>query len=107
MKTALSPFSSSALGRSVGLVFLYSFVFATGATGLIYEVAWQKYLSRLMGSDTMAIAVIMGVFLGGLSLGSVPLLTQVISKSLHESTSANATVHGVNTFGAFPGMACP
>ena len=48
---------------------IYVFVFATGATGLIYEVTWQKYLSRLFGSDTLATGVIMGTFLGGLSLG--------------------------------------
>ncbi|MCP4606907.1 MAG: hypothetical protein GY847_41425 [Proteobacteria bacterium] len=59
-KTILSRFE---------LGMLYFFVFATGGAGLIYEVTWQKYLSRIMGSDTMATAVIMGVFLGGLSLG--------------------------------------
>ncbi|MBU0994035.1 MAG: hypothetical protein KJ737_16190 [Proteobacteria bacterium] len=36
---------------------LYGFVFATGATGLIYQVTWQKYLSRLLGSDSIAIAI--------------------------------------------------
>jgi spermidine synthase len=49
--------------------FLFFFVFATGAAGLIYEVAWQKYLGRLLGSDTMATAVILATFLGGLSAG--------------------------------------
>ncbi|MGD9158805.1 MAG: hypothetical protein PVG39_10395, partial [Desulfobacteraceae bacterium] len=48
---------------------LYIFVFATGAAGLIYQVAWQKYLGRLFGSDTAATAIILGTFLGGLSLG--------------------------------------
>ncbi|MCP3871769.1 MAG: hypothetical protein GY699_01230 [Desulfobacteraceae bacterium] len=50
-------------------VFLYFFVFVTGAAGLMYQVAWQKYLSRLLGSDSIAIAIILGTFLGGLSLG--------------------------------------
>lgn len=44
-------------------------VFLTGAAALVYEVAWQRYLSRLFGSDTSATAVILAVFLGGLSLG--------------------------------------
>ena len=44
-------------------------IFATGAAGLIYQVAWQKYLSRLLGSDTMATAIILAVFLGGLAVG--------------------------------------
>ena len=50
-------------------VALYVFIFATGAAGLIYQVTWQKYLSRLLGSDTAATAIILAVFLGGLSFG--------------------------------------
>lgn len=48
---------------------IYIFIFLTGAAGLIYEVTWQKYLSRLLGSDSAATAIILAVFLGGLSLG--------------------------------------
>lgn len=48
---------------------VYIFIFMTGAAGLIYQVAWQKYLGRLLGSDSIATAIIMAAFLGGLSLG--------------------------------------
>jgi hypothetical protein len=48
---------------------VYFFTFVTGAAGLIYEVTWQKYLSRILGSDTVATAVILATFLGGLSGG--------------------------------------
>ncbi|MEW6368379.1 MAG: hypothetical protein AB1714_27435 [Acidobacteriota bacterium] len=48
---------------------LYVLVFATGAAGLIYQVTWQKYLSRLLGSDCVATAIVLAVFLGGLSTG--------------------------------------
>ena len=48
---------------------IYLFIFLTGAAGLIYQVTWQKYLSRLLGSDSMATAIILATFLGGLSLG--------------------------------------
>lgn len=48
---------------------LYTIVFATGAAGLIYQVTWQKYLSRLLGSDAIATAIILATFLGGLSIG--------------------------------------
>lgn len=51
------------------LVPIYFFTFVTGAAGLIYEVAWQKYLSRILGSDSVATAVILATFLGGLSAG--------------------------------------
>ncbi|MEJ2656420.1 MAG: fused MFS/spermidine synthase, partial [Desulfobacterales bacterium] len=48
---------------------VYSFIFLTGAAGLIYQVTWQKYLSRLLGSDSVATAIILATFLGGLSIG--------------------------------------
>ncbi|CAG0971708.1 Polyamine aminopropyltransferase [Burkholderiales bacterium] len=41
----------------------------TGFTGLVYEVAWQRYLATLLGSHSEATAAILGIFLGGLSLG--------------------------------------
>jgi spermidine synthase len=51
------------------LVSVYIFTFITGAAGLIYEVSWQKYLSRILGSDTIATSIILATFLGGLSAG--------------------------------------
>ncbi len=48
---------------------LLAALLATGAAGLIYQVAWQRYLARIAGSDTLAIAVTLAVFLSGLSLG--------------------------------------
>jgi spermidine synthase len=51
------------------LVPIYLFTFITGVAGLIYEVTWQKYLSRMLGSDSVATAVILATFLGGLSAG--------------------------------------
>jgi spermidine synthase len=41
----------------------------TGFTGLAYEVTWQKYLSILLGAYSEATAAVLGLFLGGLSLG--------------------------------------
>lgn len=51
------------------LMGLYFIIFVTGASGLIFQVTWQKYVSRLLGSDNIATAIILGTFLGGLSLG--------------------------------------
>jgi len=42
---------------------------ATGFTGLVYEVAWQKYLATLLGSHSEATAAVLGLFLGGLAAG--------------------------------------
>jgi predicted membrane-bound spermidine synthase len=41
----------------------------TGFTGLVYEVAWQKYLAALLGSHGEATAAVLAIFLGGLSTG--------------------------------------
>jgi predicted membrane-bound spermidine synthase len=41
----------------------------TGISGLVYEVAWQKYFATLLGSHSEATAAILAIFLGGLSTG--------------------------------------
>lgn len=41
----------------------------TGFSALVYEVAWQKYLAVLLGSHAEATAIVLGLFLGGLSYG--------------------------------------
>lgn len=50
-------------GIALGLTIL------TGFTGLVYEVAWQRYLATLLGSDSEATAAVLAIFLGGLSIG--------------------------------------
>jgi spermidine synthase len=47
----------------------YALVFCTGASAMMYQVAWQRYLARLLGGDAAATAVVLAAFLGGLSLG--------------------------------------
>jgi spermidine synthase len=41
----------------------------TGFSGLVYEVAWQRYLATLLGSHSEASSAVLGIFLGGLSVG--------------------------------------
>ena len=41
----------------------------TGFAGLVYEVAWQKYLASLLGNHSAATAAVLAIFLGGLSVG--------------------------------------
>jgi len=55
--------------NSLRTIFSYGFVFLTGATALVYEVIWQRYLTRLTGNDSLATALILGILLGGLSGG--------------------------------------
>jgi len=51
------------------MVFLLLF-FGSGATALIYEVIWSKYLSQMFGSTIQAQTVVLAVFMGGLALGN-------------------------------------
>src|SRR6185436_14370768 len=49
------------------ILFLF---FCSGATALIYEVLWSKYLSLMFGSTVHAQTVVLSVFMGGLALGN-------------------------------------
>lgn len=42
---------------------------ATGTTGLVYEVTWERMLGTLLGSHAEATASVLAFFLGGLALG--------------------------------------
>ncbi|MBI5242502.1 MAG: fused MFS/spermidine synthase [Elusimicrobia bacterium] len=44
--------------------------FISGATGLVYEVLWAKYLALLFGSTALANTVVLATFLGGLAAGA-------------------------------------
>jgi len=44
--------------------------FCSGATALVYEVIWSKYLALLFGSTIQAQTVVLAVFMGGLALGN-------------------------------------
>ncbi|MCX6134130.1 MAG: fused MFS/spermidine synthase [Ignavibacteriales bacterium] len=42
----------------------------SGATGLIYQVAWFKYLSLFLGNTTYAQTIVLATFMGGLAIGA-------------------------------------
>ena len=49
----------------------------SGAAGLIYEVAWSKEFSYLLGNSLHAISTVVAAFLTGLALGAYVLGTRV------------------------------
>jgi spermidine synthase len=55
------------LVRFIMILFLF---FCSGATALVYEVVWSKYLSLMFGSTVQAQTVVLAVFMGGLALGN-------------------------------------
>ncbi|MFZ0828113.1 MAG: fused MFS/spermidine synthase [Verrucomicrobiia bacterium] len=44
--------------------------FCSGATALVYEVVWAKFLSQIFGSTIYAQTVVLAAFMGGLALGN-------------------------------------
>jgi spermidine synthase len=54
----------------VGLLLCFFF---SGASGLIYQVAWSKALGLIFGHTAYAVATVLAVFMGGLAAGSACL----------------------------------
>ncbi len=50
--------------------FIFLFFFLSGATGLVYQVIWAKYLSNIFGSTAYAHTIVLAVFMGGLAYGN-------------------------------------
>lgn len=46
------------------------FFIVTGATGLIYQVSWFKYISLFLGNSTYAQMIVLATFLAGLAVGN-------------------------------------
>jgi len=79
-----------------GLVLILTLL--TGFTGLVYEVAWQKYLATLLGSHSEATASVLGIFLGGLSVGYA--LFGRVSRRLAERSSGGFASNPLAVYGA-------
>jgi len=56
------------LGLVVSGLFLFS-----GATALVYQVAWTRNLSLIFGASHQAISIVLAAFMAGLALGGVVL----------------------------------
>lgn len=54
--------------RSRPLVF--TLLFLSGFTGLVYELAWSKRLANLLGNSGQAHAIVLATFMGGLAAGA-------------------------------------
>ena len=54
----------------------------SGCAALIYEVVWLQLLQFRVGSTTLAVGVLLAIFMGGLCLGSV-MLPRLVSRAHH------------------------
>jgi spermidine synthase len=63
------------MGESVGSanrnkVLMFVLFFASGITGLVYEVAWARMFSVVFGNTVYAASTVLAAYMGGLALGS-------------------------------------
>src|SRR5205823_13708705 len=58
------------LGRLCALGAATTLFFASGATGLAYEVIWFRRFSHIWGASTLAMAAVVSSFLLGLGIGA-------------------------------------
>jgi spermidine synthase len=70
----------------------------TGFAGLVYEVAWQKYLAALLGSHAEATAAVLAIFLGGLSAGYA-LFGRTTRRLVSRSGRLGSPVHLLLVYG--------
>src|SRR5947209_11451906 len=62
-------------------VLLLLFV-ASGASALIFEIVWFQLLQLVIGSSAVSLGVLLGIFMGGMCLGSLAL-ARVIPAGQH------------------------
>ena len=83
--TKLEETSGPAVGHEVARRWLPALLLlfvGSGCAALIYEVVWFQLLQLSIGSSTVSLAVLLGVFMGGMCLGSL-LLPRYLSGSIH------------------------
>jgi spermidine synthase len=55
---------------------------ASGTAALIYEIVWLQMLQLVLGSSAVSVGVLLGIFMGGLGLGSLTL-SRFVSRDRH------------------------
>lgn len=70
---------------------IFFLFFASGVSGLIYEVVWIRIFGLVLGNTTYAISVIIGSFFAGLALGSFcagRYIDRIFEKPANNDTNA-------------------
>ncbi|MGI8907799.1 MAG: fused MFS/spermidine synthase [Candidatus Sumerlaeaceae bacterium] len=67
MSSSESPIRRPGVGTLIVLVIIF---LGTGASGLIYQVVWQRYLLNIFGATLYSVSTVLSAFMGGLALGS-------------------------------------
>ncbi|MCA8956436.1 MAG: fused MFS/spermidine synthase [Planctomycetes bacterium] len=56
--------------RTRGSTVLFGLFLLSGFSGLVYQVLWTRMFALVLGTTVYAVATVLGVFMGGLALGS-------------------------------------
>src|SRR5499426_3524875 len=69
----------------------------SGCAALIYEVVWFQLLQLSIGSSAVSLGVLLGVFMGGMCLGSL-LLPKYLDRRWHPLKVYGAIEIGIGLF---------
>ncbi|HXP62157.1 MAG TPA: fused MFS/spermidine synthase [Dongiaceae bacterium] len=72
MTGGAEPPNAAPLERAA-LPLLLALFFGSGCAALIYEIVWFQLLQLVIGSSAVSLGVLLGVFMGGMCLGSLAL----------------------------------
>lgn len=92
-----NPAASLTPGSKLPPVLLLLF-FASGCAALIYEIVWFQLLELVIGSTAVSLGIVLGVFMGGLCLGSI-VLPRVIPAGRHPLRVYAVIEAGIGLFG--------
>src|SRR5438067_13039112 len=68
--------------RQILLPWLLILFAGSGCAALIYEIVWLQLLQLVIGLTTVSLGVLLGIFMGGMCLGSL-LLPRLVSADRH------------------------
>ena len=78
----------------------------SGCAALIYEVVWFQLLQLSIGSSAVSLGVLLGIYMGGMCLGSL-LLPRYLSSLRHPLKVYAALETGIGVFGVIVLFAVP
>ena len=78
----------------------------SGCAALIYEVVWFQLLQLSIGSSAVSLGVLLGIYMGGMCLGSL-LLPRYLNPSSHPLRVYAALEAGIGVFGVIVLFAVP
>jgi spermidine synthase len=99
--TNVEETSGPAAGHEVGQRWLPALLLlfvGSGCAALIYEVVWFQLLQLSIGSSTVSLSVLLGVFMGGMCLGSL-LLPRYLNRRQHPLRVYAYLELGIGLFG--------